>query len=237
MIILPAIDLVGGKCVRLQRGDYARMTVYSDDPAGKARSFEEEGARWLHVVDLEGARDGGTPNIGAVKKIIGSCGLRIEIGGGIRDMDTVRRYMDAGARRVILGTAAVEDRVFLREALRAFGSAVAVGIDMRDGFAAVKGWTETTQVKGEDFAREMEGEGVRTLIVTDISRDGAMRGTNRALYERLAASCGAQVVASGGVSTLEDVSALRDAGAFGAIIGKALYTGGISLRQAIGVAK
>lgn len=237
MIILPAIDLVGGRCVRLTRGDYAQMTVYSDDPAAVAAGFAAEGAEWLHCVDLEGARDGGTPNFPSVRRAIEASGLKVEIGGGVRDMETVSRYLEAGAYRVILGTAAVSDKAFLREAVREFGERIAVGADLRGGKVAIRGWLETTDASGEDMAKELCGIGVKTLICTDISRDGAMRGANRELYGRLAASCCMDIIASGGVSTLEDVRAVKEAGAAGAIIGKALYEGRISLADAIGAAR
>lgn len=237
MIILPAIDLVGGKCVRLFKGDYANMTVYSDDPAAMAASFEARGAQWLHCVDLEGARDGGTPNFDYVKAAIDATSLRVEIGGGVRDMRVVERYLSAGAARVILGTAAVSDKEFLRDAVREFGEKIAVGADLRDGFVAIKGWRETTSATGDSLASELMDIGVKTLICTDISRDGAMRGTNRALYGSLSAKYSMDIIASGGVSTLEDVRAVKDAGAAGAIIGKAIYTGDIDLREAIEVSK
>ncbi|MBQ6756204.1 MAG: 1-(5-phosphoribosyl)-5-[Oscillospiraceae bacterium] len=237
MIILPAIDLVGGKCVRLFKGDYANMTVYSDDPAAMAASFEARGAQWLHCVDLEGARDGGTPNFDYVKAAIDATSLRVEIGGGVRDMRVVERYLSAGVARVILGTAAVSDKEFLRDAVREFGEKIAVGADLRDGFVAIKGWRETTAATGDSLASELMDIGVKTLICTDISRDGAMRGTNRALYRALSAKYSMDIIASGGVSTLEDVRAVKDAGAAGAIIGKAIYTGDIDLREAIEVSK
>lgn len=237
MIILPAIDLVGGKCVRLYKGDYANMTVYSDDPAAMAALFEARGAQWLHCVDLEGARDGGTPNFDYVKAAIDATSLRVEIGGGVRDMRVVERYLSAGATRVILGTAAVSDKEFLIDAVREFGEKIAVGADLRDGFVAIKGWRETTATTGDSLASELMDIGVKTLICTDISRDGAMRGTNRALYGSLSAKYSMDIIASGGVSTLEDVRAVKDAGAAGAIIGKAIYTGDIDLREAIEVSK
>ncbi|MBR1842149.1 MAG: 1-(5-phosphoribosyl)-5-[Oscillospiraceae bacterium] len=237
MIILPAIDLVGGRCVRLYKGDYANMTVYSDDPAAMAESFEARGAQWLHCVDLEGARDGGTPNFDCVKAAIDATSLKVEIGGGVRDMSVVERYLNAGAARVILGTAAVSDKAFLRDAVREFGEKIAVGADLRDGFVAIKGWMETTSTTGDSLAAELMDIGVKTLICTDISRDGAMRGTNRALYGSLSAKYSMDIIASGGVSTLEDVRAVKEAGAAGAIIGKAIYTGDIDLAEAIEVAR
>lgn len=237
MIIFPAIDLYEGKAVRLLRGEYSRMTVYSDDPAGIGADFAELGATHVHLVDLEGARDGTTPNLDTVLKIRERSGLFCEIGGGIRCMDTVDTYLSSGLDRVILGTAAVEDRDFLRRAVERYGEKIAVGVDVRDGRVAVKGWTEDSGLDFMAFCREMELSGVRTLICTDISRDGAMRGTNREMYRELSETLKLQIVASGGVSTLEDVISLRGMNLYGAIIGKAYYTGGIDLRKAIEVAK
>lgn len=237
MIILPAIDLVGGKCVRLYKGDYANMTVYNDDPVKQALDFQNKGAEFLHVVDLEGARDGGTPNFEMVKSIISASILKVEIGGGIRNIETVERYLNAGANRVILGTAAVSDKSLLREAVKEFKEKIAVGVDLRDGFVAIKGWLETTSVSSDDIANELQDLGVRTLICTDISRDGAMRGANRELYRHLSSSYSMDIIASGGVSTMEDIVAIKNAGAKGAIVGKAIYTGDIDLAEALEVAR
>lgn len=237
MLIFPAIDLFGGKAVRLLKGDYAQMTVYSDDPPAVGREFAAAGAEWVHLVDLEGARSGETPNLETVLAIRRESGLRCEIGGGIRTMKTAETYLNAGIDRVILGTAAVTDKAFLRSAVETFGERIAVGADFRDGFVAIKGWTETSQVTALDFCREMQELGVKTLICTDISRDGAMQGTNRALYRELAGALHVNITASGGVSSLEDVRALRETGIYGAIIGKAYYTGAISLPEAIGAAE
>ncbi len=236
MIILPAIDLFGGKAVRLYKGDYAQMTVYSDDPLAVARDFKACGAQFIHMVDLEGARDGGTPNFDAVRRVAEETGLSVEIGGGVRSLEVIERYLSAGVERVILGTAAVTDEKFTAEAAQKYGPRLAVGIDVRDGFVAIKGWTEKTAISCHDFFGRMQSIGVGTVICTDISRDGAMAGTNRALYEELSKSFGVNIVASGGVSTLEDIAALRDMGLYGAIIGKAYYTGAIDLKKAIEVA-
>ena len=233
MIIFPAIDLYEGKAVRLYKGDYARMTVYSDHPEEIGREFAALGATHVHLVDLEGARDGTTPNLELAARIKKESGLFCEIGGGIRKMDTVRKYLDSGLDRVILGTAAVKDSDFLREALTAFGEKIAVGVDIRDGFVAVSGWTESSALPFLDFCARMAEMGVRTLICTDISRDGAMRGTNRELYYQLSRELDLQITASGGVSSLEDVQALRQMNLYGAIIGKAWYTGAIDLAEAI----
>ena len=237
MIIFPAIDLYEGKAVRLLRGDYAQMTVYSDHPEEIGNDFAAKGATHVHLVDLEGARDGTTPNLDTVLRIRESTGLFCEIGGGIRSMETVNTYLKAGLDRVILGTAAVEDRRFLESAVEKYTEKIAVGVDVRDGFVAVKGWTENSRLCFMDFCREMETLGVRTLICTDISRDGAMRGTNREMYRELSETLGLQITAAGGVSTLEDVESLRKMNLYGAIIGKAYYTGDIDLEKAVEVAK
>ena len=237
MIIFPAIDLYEGKAVRLFKGDYTQMTVYSEHPEEIAKDFAAKGATHAHLVDLEGAKSGATPNLDTVLHIREAAGLFCEIGGGVRSMETVKRYLSAGLDRVILGTAAVEDPVFLREAVDAYGEKIAVGVDVRDGFVAIKGWTEKSALGFMDFCREMESIGVKTLICTDISRDGAMRGTNREMYKQLSETLGLQITASGGVSTLEDVKSLREMNLYGAIIGKAYYTGDIDLEEAIGVAK
>ena len=236
MILLPAIDLYGGEAVRLYKGDYDRMTVYGHDPLSVARNFVSLGATHIHLVDLEGARDGTTPNLDIVTRIARETPLVTEIGGGIRCMQTVEKYLSAGVDRVILGTAAVTDPAFLREAVDSYGDRIAVGVDMRDGYVAIRGWTETADCTGLAFCRRMEEAGVRTLICTDISRDGAMRGTNRELYRKLSREVGIRIIASGGVSTLEDVSALAGLSLYGAIIGKAYYTGAIRLDEAIRVA-
>lgn len=237
MLIFPAIDLVAKKAVRLYKGDYAQITVYSDDPLAVARRMEDAGARCLHLVDLEGARDGGTPNLDVVSAIARGTGLFTEVGGGVRELDTIARYLDAGVDRVILGTAAVRDEALLTEALARYGERIAVGADVKDGFIAVKGWLEQSAWRLDAFAAHMEALGVRTLICTDISRDGAMRGANRALYRELQQRCALQITASGGVSTLEDVRALREMGLYAAIIGKAYYTGDIRLPEALEAAR
>ena len=237
MILFPAIDLFEGKAVRLFKGDYAQMTVYSEHPEEIAADFAAKGATHVHLVDLEGARSGATPNLDTVLRIRQGSGLFCEIGGGIRSMDTVKTYLEAGLDRVILGTAAVEDPAFLREALDAYGEKIAVGVDIRDGYVAVRGWTEKSALAFLPFCEQMAAEGVRTLICTDISRDGAMRGTNRELYRTLSGKLNLQITASGGVSTLEDVISLRQMNLYGAIIGKAYYTGDLDLKKAIEVAR
>lgn len=237
MLIFPAIDLFDGKAVRLLKGDYAQMTVYNENPVSVGHDFVKAGAEWVHLVDLEGAKSGETPNLETVVRIKAETGLKCEIGGGVRNMDTVRKYLDAGLDRVILGTAAVTDKAFLRKAVETYGEKVAVGADFRDGFVAIKGWTEVSAVTALDFCKEMESIGVKTLICTDISRDGAMQGTNHGLYETLSGALSVNITASGGVSSLDDVIRLRKTDIYGAIIGKAYYTGAISLPEAIEAAK
>ena len=233
MNIFPAIDLVGGKAVRLYKGDYAQMTVYDDDPLNTARKFEAAGAHYIHMVDLEGARDGGTPNFDTVHRVVENTGLFVEIGGGIRDMEVVEKYLSAGVKRVILGTAAIADEVFARRALEQYGPAIALGADVRDGEVAIRGWLELSGMTLDAFCEKYQRMGARTLICTDISRDGAMRGANRGLYADLQRKYDMDIVASGGVSTLEDVRALARLGLYGAIVGKAYYTGAIDLAEAI----
>ncbi len=237
MILFPAIDLFEGKAVRLFKGDYAQMTVYSDHPEEIAADFAACGAMHIHLVDLEGARSGETPNLETVLKIRESTGLFCEIGGGIRSMEVVERYLSAGLDRVILGTAAIEDEAFLRRAVEKYGEKIATGADIRDGYVSVKGWTQQSGVTLEAFFEKMESIGVSTVICTDISRDGAMRGTNREMYRKLSGRFGVQITASGGVSSLEDVKSLRDMNLYGAIIGKAYYTGDIDLKKAVEVAR
>ncbi len=237
MNIFPAIDLYSGKAVRLFKGDYAQMTVYNDDPLSVAHDFESCGAKFIHMVDLEGAKDGTTPNLEVVKRIVDNTSLFVEIGGGIRSMEVADRYIESGVGRVILGTAAVSDREFLTAALKKHGEKIAVGVDIKDGRVAIKGWTETSGLDAFDFCRELQELGVRTVICTDISKDGAMMGTNRELYRALSEEFSLDIIASGGVSSLDDIKALRALELYGAIIGKAYYTGAIDLRTALEVAK
>lgn len=237
MLIYPAIDLYEGKAVRLLRGDYDKMTVYSSDPTELAVKFRDAGAAQMHVVDLEGARTGTTPNLDVVLKIKAAGGLFCEIGGGIRNMDIVDKYLGAGIDRVILGTAAVTDDGFAEKCVEKYGEKIAVGIDVKDGYVAIKGWTEKSVYSAFDFCEKMAKIGVRTLICTDISRDGAMLGTNHALYRELMARFDMNIIASGGVSSIDDVKELAAAGMYGAIIGKAYYTGAIDLKEAVEVAK
>ena len=236
MLIYPAIDLYQGKAVRLYKGDYAQMTVYSDDPCGIAEAFARSGATHMHIVDLEGAKNGTTPNFETVLEIKRRGGLFCEVGGGIRNMETIDRYLGNGIDRVILGTAAVTEPGFLEKAVAAYGSKIAVGMDIRDGYVAIKGWTEQSALTACDFCKTLEKIGVETIICTDISRDGAMKGTNHQLYRELMKQFSMQIIASGGVSSMEDVEQLSKAKLYGAIIGKAYYTGAIDLARAIEVA-
>ena len=237
MLIFPAIDLYDGKAVRLYKGDYTQMTVYSENPPEIAEAFYKTGAGCLHLVDLEGAKTGETPNLETIKRIREAAPLFVEVGGGVRSMEVVERYLNAGIDRVILGTAAVTDPAFLREAVETYIERIAVGVDIKDGRVAIRGWTEKSALDAFDFCRELQNIGVQTVICTDISKDGAMQGTNRALYGKLSKAFSLNIVASGGVSTLDDVKALRALNLYGAIIGKAYYTGAINLREALEAAK
>ncbi len=237
MFIYPAIDLYEGRAVRLYKGDYAQMTVYHNDPCAVAADFAAAGATHIHLVDLEGARLGTTPNLASVRAIVEKTGLFAEVGGGIRSMETIDAYLSVGVSRVILGTAAVTDEAFLRAAVEKYGEAVAVGVDIKDGRVAIKGWTETSALDAMDFCKRLDAMGVRTVICTDIFKDGAMMGTNRALYRTLSEQVGLNIIASGGVSSLEDVAALSALSIHGAIIGKAYYTGAIRLAEAIALAE
>lgn len=237
MKLFPAIDLYDKKAVRLYKGDYNEMTVYSDNPIEIAGDFENAGAKYIHLVDLEGAKDGTTPNIEIVKQIASETSLFCEIGGGIRDIETVDKYIDAGVDRVILGTAAVNDQEFLKQALSKYGDKIAVGVDIKDGFVAIKGWLEKSQYSCFEFCEMMQELGVKTLICTDISKDGAMKGTNRQLYKELSERFDVNITASGGVSSLDDIRALRELNLYGAIIGKAYYIGAINLKEALEAAK
>ena len=237
MYIFPAIDLYEGKAVRLYKGDYAQMTVYSENPVEVAHDFEKSGASFLHIVDLEGAKSGTTPNIETVCKLKKETSLFCEVGGGVRSMEVVDRYIGAGVDRVILGTAAVTNPEFAKEAASKYGEKIAVGVDIKDGFVAVKGWTEKSEETAIEFCKKMQSIGISTVICTDISKDGAMQGTNVALYEKLSKELDMKIIASGGVSSLDDVKALRKLDIYGAIVGKAYYTGAIDIREAVEAAK
>lgn len=237
MLILPAIDLYDKKAVRLYKGDYNEMTVYSNNPIEIARKFQECGATYIHMVDLEGAKNGTTPNIDEVRKVVDYTDLKVEIGGGIRDEETVQKYIDLGVERVILGTAAVTDDEFLRKMVSKYKEAIAVGVDLKDGYVAIKGWTEKSALTADKFFKHLSDIGVKTVICTDISKDGAMQGTNRELYKELSEKYTMDIVASGGVSSIDDIKALKEMNLYGAILGKAYYIGAVDLKQAVEVAK
>ncbi len=237
MKLFPAIDLYDGKAVRLYKGDYAQMTVYQEDPTQVARAFQRASAACMHLVDLAGAKTGQTPNLKTVEAIRKAVDLFIQVGGGVRTVQTVEKYLSIGIDRVILGTAAVEDPAFLQQALERFGEKIAVGVDLKDGYVATHGWTEKSGIMAHDFFSRMERLGVKTIICTDISRDGAMEGTNRSLYQQLVSKFSIDLIASGGVTDLEDIKALRAMDLYGAIIGKAYYTGAIDLAEALEAAK
>ena len=237
MKIFPAIDLIGAQAVRLVKGDYNQKTVYNSDPIEVAKSFYSKGAEYLHLVDLDGAKSGNTDNFEVIRQIVNESGLKVEVGGGIRNMQTVEKYLSAGVFRVIIGTAAITDPDFLDEALEKYGEKIAVGVDIKDGFVATHGWTEVSDVSCEEFVAKMQQKGVKTIICTDISKDGMMSGTNIELYRSLSERFSIDITASGGVSTLEDVETLNDMNMYGAILGKALYTGAIDLEKAIEITK
>ena len=237
MKIFPAIDLYEGKAVRLLRGAYDQMTVYSENPIEIARDFEACGAEFLHTVDLEGAKSGLTPNLDLIRRFAEETSLTVQVGGGIRTLETAETYLSAGVGRVILGTAAVTDETMLRSAVDKWGERIAVGADLKDGYVAIRGWTEKSELRWEDFFEKLEKYGVKTVICTDISRDGAMQGANRGLYAEIQRRFRMDLIASGGVSSMEDIRALKAQGLYGAIIGKAYYTNAIDLREAIEVAK
>lgn len=233
MQIFPAIDLRGGQVVRLYQGDYDQETVYGSDPCAYAREFIDAGAQYLHVVDLDGARDGTTANFDSIAAIAKQGGLYIEAGGGIRTEDRIRQYLDLGVGRCILGTIAVKDFAFTERMARTYGDQIAVGVDARDGYVAVNGWKEISREKGVDFCRRLRDAGVKTVIYTDISRDGAGQGTNLELYRELSGIEGLEITASGGVSSIEELRALERMGVRAAILGKALYSGRLNLRTVI----
>lgn len=236
MIILPAIDLYEGAAVRLYKGDYNQMTIYDNDPVRVAKKFESSGAKYIHLVDLEGAKIGETPNLDVVRDIVKSTSLSAEIGGGIRSFDVIEKYLSAGVDRVILGTAAVTEENFVKNAVKEFSSHIVVGADIKDGFVAIKGWVEKSNFTCDEFCQKMQNDGVKTIIVTDISKDGAMQGTNHELYNHLSEKFSLNIIASGGVSSLIDIEHLCNSHICGAIIGKAYYTGAINIEDAISLA-
>ena len=237
MLIFPAIDLFQGQAVRLFQGDYKKMTVYDTEPLNTAKKFESFGAEWLHIVDLEGAKTGEAVNLDTIIKIISSCKLKCEVGGGVRNMKIIERYINSGVERVILGTAAVTEKNFVEEAVKNFGEKIAVGVDIKNNNVAIKGWQESSNLDAINFCERMQDLGVKTIICTDISKDGAMKGTNILLYKTLKEKLKINIIASGGVSSLDDVKNLAKLNLYGAIIGKAYYTGAINLKEAIEAAK
>ncbi len=237
MLIFPAIDLFQGQAVRLFQGDYKKMTVYDKEPLNTAKKFEAFGTQWLHIVDLEGAKTGEAVNIDTITKIISSCKLKCEVGGGIRSIKIIERYINSGVDRVILGTAAVTEKNFVEEAVKNFGEKIAVGVDIKNNNVAIKGWQENSNIEAINFCERMQDIGVKTIICTDISKDGAMKGTNISLYKNLTEKLKINIIASGGVSSLDDVKALAKLNLYGAIIGKAYYTGAINIKEAIEAAK
>ena len=237
MLIFPAIDLFQGQAVRLFQGDYKKMTVYDTEPLNTAKKFEVYGADWLHIVDLEGAKTGEALNLGTIIKIISSCKLKCEVGGGVRNMKIIERYINSGVERVILGTAAVTEKNFVEDAVKNFGEKIAVGVDIKNNNIAIKGWQENSKLEATNFCERMQNIGVKTIICTDISKDGAMKGTNISLYKTLTEKLKIDIIASGGVSSLDDVKNLAELNLYGAIIGKAYYTGAINIKEAIEAAK
>ena len=237
MKIFPAIDIVDKKAVRLYKGDYSKMTVYAENPLDIVYDFKNQGAEYLHVVDLDGAKSGLTPNIDVIEKIVKESGLFVEVGGGIRSREVIQKYKQIGVKRVILGTIAVTDEQFLIDAVNEFGDLIAVGVDIKDGYVAIKGWTEKSQYNYLEFCEKLQKIGVKTLICTDVSKDGAMKGTNIELYKTLTEKFNFNVIASGGVSSMDDVKNLSKLNVYGAIIGKAYYEKAINLKEAIEVAR
>lgn len=237
MRLYPAIDIIGGQCVRLTQGDYTQKTTFSEDPLAVALRWQEEGGEFLHLVDLDGAKDGTMPNLETVCKIAESLSIPVEIGGGIRDMRAVRAYLERGVRRVILGTAAIEHPDFVKEAVAAWGDRIVVGIDAKDGMVAVKGWQEVSSVSALQLSKEMERIGVSTLIYTDIATDGMLQGPNLSAMREMADAVSMDVVASGGVASVDDIRRLKTTGVEGVIVGKALYTGAVNLQEAVSVCK
>ena len=233
MEIFPAIDIIGGEAVRLVKGNYDQKTVYNKRPEETAKAFADAGANYIHVVDLDGAKSGDTPNIETIKNIVNVSGLKVEVGGGIRSEEVIKKYLDAGVFRVILGTVAVENPAFVKEMVDKYGEKIAVGVDIKDGNVAIKGWTEVSSETCLDFCKKMESMKVKTIICTDISKDGLLSGTNMELYQKLSRELSLQIVASGGVTTLDDVKQLKEMNLYGTIMGKALYTGNIDLKEAL----
>ena len=237
MLLFPAIDFYEGCAVRLIKGDYEQKTVYSENPLEVAEIFKKTGVTCIHMVDLEGARDGNTPNLNKIIEIKNRTGLFCQVGGGIRSVEVAERYLAAGMDRVIIGTAAVEDEEFLKAIAAEYGSRIAVGVDLKDGCVAVKGWREKSEINGFDFCRKLDALGIDAVICTDISKDGVMEGSNNQLYRDLQEVFSGNIIASGGVSSLDDIRRLKSYGIYGAIMGKAYYSGAVKLEEALEAAK
>ena len=237
MDLFPAIDLLGGKAVRLLHGNYNDITVYSERPFDVACEFKKVGADYLHLVDLDGAKNGDTTNFELIKKIVSDSGLKVEVGGGIRNMEAVERYISLGVIRVIIGTAAVTDPDFLADAIKKYGEKIAVAVDIKDGFVATHGWLQTSKESCFDFCQRLQDLGVKTVICTDISKDGAMQGANNDLYKSLVQMFSMDIIASGGVSSIDDLISISKTGVKGAILGKSIYSGSIELKTAIATIK
>ncbi len=233
MKIYPAIDLIDGQAVRLVKGDYGKVKVYDSDVVSVAKRFADDGAKYLHVVDLNGAKDGGTRNFSVIEKIVTATGMRCEVGGGIRTLESINTYLQSGADRVILGTAAVNNPQLLKDAVLAFGEKICVGVDTKDGAVAINGWTEVTNTDGVEFCRHLQGVGVKNIIYTDISKDGMLAGTNMEIYKKLSELDGLNITASGGISSLKEIVALKEMGIDAAILGKAIYEGVLNLKTVI----
>lgn len=233
MQIFPATDILGGKVVRLTKGDYANVKIYADSPAEMAKEFMKAGATNLHMVDLDGAKDGTPVNFDAIKEAAKIKDLFIEVGGGIRDMKRIEDYLSLGVKRVILGTAAVRNYPFVEEAVKEYGNAIAVGVDAKNGLVAVNGWLETTTVNSVEFCKKLRDSGVATVIYTDISKDGMLSGTNLEIYEELSKIKGLDIVASGGITFIDEIKTLSDMGIYGAIVGKAVYEGKLDLKEVL----
>lgn len=237
MNIFPAIDLINGQVVRLFKGDYDKVTVYGNDPLSVAKGFESSGAEFIHIVDLDAAKDGSVHNFDIVKSICDNTNLKVEIGGGIRSEEVIKKYIEAGVFRVILGTIAIKNPDFTKEMIKKYKEKIAIGVDIKDGFVAIHGWTEVSSISCDELFSDLEKAGACCVICTDISKDGAMCGTNLSLYRDLSKKYNIDIVASGGVSSMDDINALKDMNIYGAILGKALYTGAVDLKTAIEVAK
>ncbi len=233
MKIFPAIDLIDGKAVRLIKGDYGKVKEYDSDVTSVAKRFYEDGARFLHIVDLNGAKDGGTRNFNVIEKIVAATGMFCEVGGGIRSIDSIKSYLDCGVGRVILGTAAFNDPIMLNQAVEMYGDKICVGVDTKNGAVAIKGWLEVTRTDGIEFCKNMKNIGVKNIIYTDIAKDGMLSGTNLDVYSKLSEIEGLNITASGGISSLDEIVSLKNMGIDAAILGKALYEGVLNLKNVI----